>query len=255
MICLPAGHHNGDLSIFMRGIMNGKVITRVRNALFGGACTLTLALGTVAAFGGVADAAPGHPQLGKKLIGKFKIHYNQTWKFKSRPLKACMFLTATGTVSYKLYLLAGVENQSYEWTDQIIHAPRLTANIHYFSNGSCSGPSTLSKLTLGQAWAGYSCSFNPQVSISYPFGLSLGAWPSCHSRNQASDESTFDTTSAFYEQATTRSPVDYGNYSATKTKYHPCYGVYATAIGYQKNISDAFGPGQSASRKVCLTKA
>jgi hypothetical protein len=246
---------SGNINDCLTGaIVHRSVVTRALNALIGGTCSLALIAGSMALASGPANAAtPGHPHV-KKLLGNFKIHYSKTWQFKSRPLKVCMFLKATGMLSYSLYLVGGVKNWSYEWDKQKIHAPRLTAEIHDFANGSCAGPSTLTKLTLGQYWAGYSCSFNPQISISYPYGVSLSAWPSCKPRRQASDQSTFDATSSFYEQATTRGSVSYGNYVASATKYHPCYGVFATAIGYQSNISDAFGPGQSAARKVCLTK-
>jgi hypothetical protein len=40
-------------------------------------------------------------------------------------------------------------------------------------------------MEMGQDWTGYSCSFNPSISVSIRWVISVGFWPSCGNRTQA----------------------------------------------------------------------
>jgi len=52
---------------------------------------------------------------------------------------------------------------------------------------------------MTQLWSGWSCSFNPSISASLPWGISVGGWPSCGNRNRARHGTSYGA-SSFYEQ-------------------------------------------------------
>ena len=176
--------------------------------------------------------------------------YKATWTFKAQPLGICVLFTATGKINYSV----AQGPHSAQWTNIKLTAPKLTAAIHAYSGGSCSGPGTVTKLSMGQFWTGYSCSFNPSLSVSAPWGASIGGWPSCGNRKRASLSTTYTTTSPTYTQNNTGSPTTFGNYTAAgPDPAHPCYGVFVSAVAFKGSTSDSFGATQgSSSRKVCL---
>jgi hypothetical protein len=143
----------------------------------------------------------------------------------------------------------------WEWKNIKLTAPKITADIHTYGGGSCIGPATVNKLTMGQYWTGYSCVFNPSLSVSIPWGISFGGWPSCGNRHRAGFSTTYNTTSSVYTQNNSGSPTGFGNVASAVRSNHPCYGVFISAVAYVGSSSDSFGASSgSSSRRVCLTK-
>lgn len=103
---------------------------------------------------------------------------------------------------------------------------------------------------MTQLWPGWSCSFNPSLSASLPWGISFGGWPSCGNRHRARHGSSYGAAS-FYEQFNSGSHTAFGNYTGFPPSI-PCDGVFVTATMYQHNISDSFSAG---AREVCLPAA
>src|SRR5262249_8897257 len=134
--------------------------------------------------------------------------------------------------------------------------PTITAAVHDYADGSCTGPATLTKLTMGQFWAGHACSFNPSLSVSFPWGISFGAWPSCSDRRQAGFSTTYTHTDNSYTQHNSGSPVTFADFTVPLINFHkPCYGVVASAVGFVKDNSDSFGANHgSSSRQICLPR-
>src|SRR5262249_56321815 len=97
-------------------------------------------------------------------------------------------------------------------TNQKLTAPKLTADVHTYGGGSCIGPSTVTKLSMTQYWTGYACSFNPSLSVSVPWGISFGGWPSCSDRNRAHHASSYGSGAAF-TQNNTGSPTKFGSFT------------------------------------------
>lgn len=191
------------------------------------------------------------PQTGKN----FKITYNRSWTFKTRALGICVIFSVRGYFTYHVSLSSAGRVPEYVWSRQTVHNPTLEADIHAYSGGSCIGPAAATGMSMGQHWTGHSCSFNPSLSVSVPFAISFGFWPSCNNRNRANRNSHSGAHAGFYEQFNTGDPVHIGNYSAPivpgqKVK-PPCYGVYVNGTVHEQMKNDADVTG---AKEVCLSK-
>jgi hypothetical protein len=193
------------------------------------------------------------PQSGKN----FKVTYNKSWTFKSRALQICVVFSVRGNFTYHVSRSAEgrLPVPVLIWSNQRVNNPTLEADIHAYSGGTCAGPAAATGMSMGQHWTGHSCSFNPSLSVSYPFGVSLGFWPSCNNRNRANRNSSSSANSGFYEQFNTGDRVRVGNYSAPvvpgqKVK-PPCYGVYVSGKVHEQMRNDA---DVSSAKEVCLNK-
>jgi len=106
---------------------------------------------------------------------------------------------------------------------------------------------------MGQFWTGYSCSFNPSLSASAPWGVSVGGWPSCGYRMQAGFTSNPDGPSAVFHQYNTGAQVSFGDHAGATKANDPCYGVFVSATADRGSNSESFGINSgSKSKKVCL---
>ncbi len=201
---------------------------------------------------GVPSVAPLNPCSDCSKVGNFSVSYNKTWKFVSKPLKLCVVFDAKGSISYTLWYVIAYHVYYYLWTNQTLKSPELTLTVE---RSSCSGSKTTTKVDIGQHWTGYSCSFNPSISVAYPWAVSISGWPSCGNRNQA-EYSTGYGKGSVYHQYNTGSPSSFGNYdSRVATFNYPCYGVFASGIMWEGNTSDSYSAGNSSGAKsVCLSK-
>ena len=119
---------------------------------------LVLAISTVLAMSGTAQALTRSQPV------------NVSWTFKSKELGVCVTFSVTGKISYT----AVQGPHSILWKDQQLKSPTLTAKVHAYNKGRCTGSAKLRKISMGQFWTGYSCSFNPSLSASAPWGV--GNW-------------------------------------------------------------------------------
>jgi hypothetical protein len=181
---------------------------------------------------------------GAQAAANKSVSFNKSWTFKSKAIGACVTFRVTGKIVYRAVTNG---HGSVFWSNQQLNAPKLTANVTAYNGGSCSGPEILSKISMGQLWTGYSCSFNPSLSVSVPWGLSVGGWPNCGSRKRASHSSSYGRGGS-YTQNNTGSPTKFGNFTGS-TSHEPCYGVYVSSTDYKGNTSDSFSSG---AREVCL---
>ena len=188
----------------------------------------------------VLFAAEGAPASAAKTVS-----FSKSWVFKSRPLQVCVYFTLRGKITYTT---ATAGRGVAFWRNQRLIDPTLEADVHTYGGGSCIGPSALTRISMGQYWTGYSCGFNPSVSVSLPWGASLGGWPSCGNRTRAAHTSSYGAAS-FYVQHNDGSHAGFGAYNGD-TQDPPCYGVFVAATIYQgPNISDSFA---SSPRETCL---
>lgn len=176
------------------------------------------------------------------------VSFSDSYTFKSRPLGICADFTVSGNISYTdVRISDGKGGVFYDWQNQKLNSPKLTASIHKYAGGSCTGAATVSRISLGQFWTGYSCSFNPTLSVSFPWGVSFGGWPSCGNRNRAAHTTSYGSGGS-YTQDNTGSPTRFGGFDGSP-KDLPCYGVIVSATAYEGNSSDSF---TSNSREVCV---
>ena len=193
-----------------------------------------------------------------RVLGNFSVPYSHSWKWVSptvRGINKCVTLTASGRITYTVTLNAGPRISTLTWSRQVLRAPELQAVVRPHS---CTGPATLTGAIIAQHWTGFSCSYNPSISVSAPFGVSLGGWPSCGTRRQATYTSNFRTQRApAYTQFNSASSTSFGNFSELLgANKPPCYGVFVSMQGFVNTTTDSFGDGSQGdnSARVCLSK-
>jgi hypothetical protein len=174
--------------------------------------------------------------------------YSKLWVFKSSSLGVCMDFKVSGTITYdtSVSFVKGIPD--YHWTDVTLVKPVLFAQVYALKNGACS--TTLvnhtTHMIMSQAWAGYSCSFNPSVSFGFPFAVGVGGWPSCGNRERAVYSFDADVTHDNYlENNSGNQPLGDSDSLADSA---PCYAVYITAQAYVGATSAA---AHSGSFSVC----
>lgn len=216
---------------------------------------LTFAGAIVLATAGAAQAAV--PAAGSALKTEHRaVSYSVTWHFRSRAIHRCVTLRATGTVKYAETKMPNPHDPPPEiaFTSIKLTNPRLSATVYHYGKGRCGSRERLTKISIGQHWTGYSCSYNPTLSVSYPWGISVSAWPSCGDRRQA-HYSTGYGRGSYYRQSNSGSPTRFGNDTIDYQASAPCYGITASTVAYVGSRSDSYGASNgSASRKVCLKK-
>lgn len=207
--------------------------------------------------GGNASAAISPRAAGPdQSLGNFKVTYDKSWTFKSKPLGICVVFEVRGNFTYHVdKSVVGTKSFEDTWSKQKLNTPTLEADIHAYARGTCTGPATATSMSMTQLWTGYGCSFNPSLSVSVPWGVSFGFWPSCGKRNAANRHTSYSTRSGFYEQFNTGAPARIGNYSSAYTPFGkptpPCYGVYVTGTPHESMKSDTYVSG---AKRVCLSK-
>jgi hypothetical protein len=215
---------------------------------------ITLLLSIVSTSGQAEAASRGaaNPQI---LVGSFKENYKKSWTFKSAPLRRCVYITASGNITYTLSKNNGGRGQTIDyWTNQRLNNATLSISIVAMGrNGSCLRSAKVDGADLQQDWTGYGCSFNPSLGFSYPWGVSFSLWPSCGDRHQVGYESDPPGSYSSYHQYNSGSRASFGDYSQPfYVTSNPCYGVYPTIIIYLRGSSDSYGAGDSRAQAVCL---
>lgn len=215
------------------------------------------AVAVVAVASAILCAAQGSAVASGLPTFKMKITYSKTWIFRSHLIGRCVKLHAYGTIHYKVVIISP-PRQLVEYESIKLTNPTISAKIYHFSRGRCTSRASVSKITLGQDWTGFSCSYNPSLSVSAPWGVSFGAWPSCGNRNQAGHTTTYGRIRPrkTYVQGNSGSPTLFGNSTKSQSDTPPCYGVIATTTAYLSGKSDSYGAsnGRTSSRQVCLKK-
>lgn len=191
------------------------------------------------------------------LIHHMAIKYHNSWLFKSRSLRRCITIRTHGTITYTTVNHPNPRNPPPTITFERIKLanPVVTATVTRLSaRGRCGSRTTVSKLSLGQHWTGYACGFNPSISVSFPWGVSLGGWPNCGDRRQAGYTTSYGRGS-FFEQSNSGSPTRFGDVTISFQQAAPSYGVVASVVAYVGTRSDSFGASNGASaRKAGLRK-
>jgi hypothetical protein len=219
------------------------------------AVLLAVAVAVIFPLATVSSASAATTPQATKL-GNFKVTYKDSWTFKSRDIGICVTFTASGNVTYTVsQSTAGRYQLEDIWTKQSLNNPTLKAVIHGYNGGRCNSAAKATGMDMGQDWTGYACSFNPSLSFSVPWAVSLGFWPSCQKRNRAEYHHHYPGTYSSYTQYNSGDPAGFGRYISAfnpgLSPAPPCYGVYVSGTAYKKNKTDSYVSG---SKQVCLSK-
>jgi hypothetical protein len=240
-----------------RGCASSSLLRRVALAAATGA-----ALICALAVGGAASAATQQSRISENsrpatpdVTQNFSAPYKKTWTFKSKDIGICVIFTATGTATYTVTFEPGRQFGTFTWSKQTLNDPALTAVIHHYAGGTCKGSATATGLEMGQSWTGWSCSYNPSLSVSFPWALSFGFWPSCGQRDQADRHHRYTGTYSSYKMYNSGDEASFGNYTVEVLPHNkptpPCYGMYVTGTPYERNASDSYA---SSAQELCLSK-
>jgi hypothetical protein len=174
--------------------------------------------------------------------------YAATWTFKDGALRRCITYTVTGGLKYDTQVLE--PSGDVEWTNQRLSPqPTFRASVHAYDSGRCGGSAKLYSISMGQYWSGYSCSFNPSVSFSAPWGIGVSFWPSCGDKSQVGYTSGYGSSSSYTQYTSGVPPVTFGDYGGLPGQ-NPCYGLYVSSQNYvSSHTSNIY---QSSSYKLCL---
>jgi hypothetical protein len=225
-------------------------ISRIKNRIGGGIKGIVrrprLALLAVIA-AALVCALPGGTALATSPSTQ---HYSKAWTFKSAKTGFCVVFEVIGNITYTEVTSGAPHAAIFTYSNIVVVAPELTATVEHLVDGNCSG-TVSTQLTEAQAWAGYSCSFNPTISVSFPWGISFSAWPTCSSRNQASYSTTYSSSkTGTYTQYNSGNNVGYGTYQVSSTTAGPCYGVHVSGTVWKgSSTSDSYTSG---SDSVCI---
>jgi hypothetical protein len=212
---------------------------------------------SISATAAVVHGQTARPDGGLIHIGNFKTKFDVKWTFKTAYVHRCLSISVSGYITYTLSYTPGYRGTSTDWwSNQDLHNPALKVSFKRLgSDGKCLSAAKVAKVTMRQAWTGYECSFNPGLSFSYPWGVSISGWPSCGQRKQASYKSDPPGSYSSYHQYNSGSPGSFASYSETvdipagSKRHDPCYGVYSNFKVYVSNNSDSY---RSGTGKVCL---
>jgi len=174
--------------------------------------------------------------------------FTATWTFKDASLRRCVIYTVTGGIKYDTQTLE--PSGDIGWTNQRLSPqPTLEASVRAYGGGRCGGAATLYTISMGQHWSGYSCSFDPSVFFSAPWGIGVSFWPSCGDKSQVGYTSDYGSSSSYTQYTSGAPPLTFGFYGGLPGQ-NPCYGLYVSSQNYaSSHTSDIY---QSSSYKLCL---
>jgi hypothetical protein len=192
-------------------------------------------------------------------LGHWKAKYSKEFTYKSHDLPVCVKLTAVGQFTYTTTYTVNGRFAYVSWIKQKINDPTLKV-VTFEKN--CTTHRSVQKIDIAQHWTGYSCDFNPSISVDLSvtgLSVSVSAWPSCGDRSQAIYATSYGS-GWHHNQYNGGSPIGFGDYTDQATGVGlvnppPCYGVYPRTVFYYKGNSDSYGAGNiNSSSKVCLNK-
>jgi hypothetical protein len=168
-------------------------------------------------------------------------------------LQACVKTTVSGRIRYTSERLANQTGPGYFYRIRKVTlvAPKTTATVYRYDPGSHSCTTRkfrVARLAVSQAISGYSCTFSPQVSVSVPFRVSMGFWPSCKNRNAARYRGSVSRNSTII-QANQDSRVRFGDQVNTSPKPK----CYATAVNFRIIAGSTVATARTGRMKICMT--
>ena len=171
----------------------------------------------------------------------------------------CVKYTLDGKVTYtavKGPKDIGSSLRTY-WLKNIkLRAPRLRfwTVVYDSSTHSCtSRTAKFKKIGVRQLWAGYACAYNPTISVSVPWGVSLSAWPSCGNKKAANYGSTFSSGTSG-TQLRSDTIIKFATYQYAQRTTDPTTGAcYGGRAKFALQTGSIDSTKTSPRGKVCLT--
>lgn len=194
-------------------------------------------------------ASAGAANSGAVASKSESVSYARTVTFKSPPISRCVTFTLTGTFKYTF----SASPQSSVWTHQRLVRPELEATVRKRAHGKCGASAKLSAVQLDQIVAGAKCGFNPAMTVTKPWRLTVADWSGCGNRTQAGYESPrIRRSSSAYVLISPGTRVRFATFSEPgRPASPPCYAFQVAGTIYNGDSSDSFN---DLSKKVCLNQ-
>ena len=160
----------------------------------------------------------------------------------------CVKVKLSGTIRYTsdFYVSGGGHFVTVKKNPRLVNPKATLYNRTTCSSGK---GKTATKVTLKQFWYYHSCSANPSIGVSYPWGVGVSATPTCGSKKAAYRSTTYGKGSTFEQNvsgtvATWKKKVD----TAGPAVYLCVHGASDVTVYYKtKSYSKKVDIG-----KVCV---
>lgn len=206
-----------------------------------------LLLATLLLPAGKTEAYAGYDQLWSTTMHQGFSH-SGTVRFYSPNI--CIHYRLDGVLNYTAHIKRWYESNMDVWLfkrymDHVsISTPSLTIDGYRPSGSTCTTTrKSWSQATLKLRSRGYSCSFNPSISVSVPWGISAQAWPSCGSVNLAQYKTTLTQTAYHHKMLRSYDVIHFSGQAqpnetaVTRDAHWSCYatssriGITITGVG------------------------
>jgi hypothetical protein len=177
----------------------------------------------------------------------------------------CIQYTQSATITYKAVRYGPTADHMVDYRINSTKVSKIKVTYKMVSYDSVDHHCTTrgvkwKRMVAAQHWSSYSCSWNPQIQVSVPWGIGVGFWPSCGNRKQASWKSTYDKANGLAGPSQTQSTTGTIKYANHQVAYQPsskpvpksggCHASYVTMHWYLSgnDVSHNF-----PSKSMCLT--
>jgi hypothetical protein len=175
-------------------------------------------------------------------------------KYYSKPLKRCIRATVWGTVGFDMKVTGG--KVALRQCENIkLGRPALRVTV-LAKCGKTKKGTALSKVSAAQYWYQTACKFNPNIGVSYPWGVSAQPTRECGTETVAGRSSS-------YGKGNVAHPVQLGYERAVgqeaPVRRHPrrqptplCLATRVSVTGYAKKKSGYTSDSFIRNMKACV---
>lgn len=204
----------------------------------------------------LTTAAPAAADYQKNYVHDYIQGFGKSGTFVMTSPSFCVRWRIGGVVRYRATVTKEVRSTTaggtvawgYNVSNVRMSTNQVEVNTYVARSGKCTSTrKKYSKLTIQEKMRGYSCSFNPQLSVSIPWGISAGFWPSCGSRDVAQMKVTTEDDSSRFLMTSSAITVKYrgtqekGWYPNTRSDLKwSCYGANARITLQTSSASNNF---------------
>lgn len=185
----------------------------------------------------VAAPASAEPPRETWLDNTDYLRDTRTSKMTVDGTRYCVITTYSSTLRYRALIqrqpgMAGNPDIYRGWLVNVRQEQPRAVVTFYDSN--CRHRMTVDKVVMTQAHRAYSCTYNPQLSVGFPWTVGVGFWPTCGSVTRAAASTTFDQRSSRFDQLYSSASIRYGNQFVWESRGAPpanprqpseCYGA------------------------------
>ncbi|MEU4997544.1 hypothetical protein [Streptomyces sp. NPDC021622] len=228
-----------------RAIQRGAMVVALASCLAGGTVGAAQAQSAVPTGSAVAAKADGESLSAVKAEGRWNTAgYKRGFEGWSKPLKRCVGVKITGKLRY--YTTVESHGELVVTRVKLIKPKVISSTSNRCGRGV---PRKVGKMKLSQRWYDRNCTESTSISVSVPWGASVGSSRTCGTIRRAIRSTTYTKNDSSYYQYNSGAPVTFKAWQLpSRQGKKVCERVDASAVAYVGNKSDAF----AKSFMVCV---